>query len=82
MNKKVEIIKGRTHPLRDREAVGDRIFKSTCVCIKAQHFELGATFQSSRVCGLITSVVVDGELREGQRERGGVFIKRKNKIKN
>ena len=73
MNKKPERNKGRTHPLREREAEGERIFKSTCICIKAQHFKSGATFQSSRVCGLITSVVVDGKLREGQRERVGYF---------
>ena len=76
MNKEAERNKGRTHPLRDREAEGESIFKSIFICIKAQHFESGATFRSSRVCGLITSFVVDGELREGQRERGGVFLKR------
>ena len=75
VNKKAERNKGRTHPLRDREAEGERIFKSTCICFKAQHFESGATFRSSRVCGLITSVIVDGELREGW----GIF--KKGKIK-
>ena len=39
MNKKAERKKGKTHPLREREGEGERIFKSTCICIKAQHFE-------------------------------------------
>ena len=43
MNKKAERKKGGTHPSkreRERDAEGDRIFKSTYICIKAQHFEL------------------------------------------
>ena len=75
MNKKVERKKGKTHPLRERERerMRVRIFKSTCICIKAQLFESGAIFREFQHL-----LVIDGELREGEkeRERGGVFLKR------
>ena len=77
MNKKAERKKGGTHPLREkeRERPSERgylkvpVFASKLNTLNCEQF-LG----SSNVCGLIPSVIIDGELRKGEREGWGIFI--------